>query len=228
MKKKSKQLASWLLVIIFFLMLELFSGPAPLTAQNVNLGVSFADGRLLGFYFSISKYFNVPSETVIDIRSRYRLADEELPVVFFIARQARVEPALIINLRLKGLTWWDISVHFGLSPEIFYMPVTVVKIGPPYGRAYGYYRHYRGQKKWGEVILTDDDIINLVNLKFIAETHRVEPERVMEMRARGLRFVDIHDTIQMEKNRGQAQDRGKAEKQKGKSGKKGKGKNKNK
>jgi len=74
MKKKSKQIASWLLVIIFFLMLELFSGPAPLTAQNVNLGLSLADGRLLGFYFSISKYFNVPSETVIDIRSRYRLA----------------------------------------------------------------------------------------------------------------------------------------------------------
>jgi len=81
------------------------------------------------------------------------------------------------------------------------MPVTVVKIGPPYGKAYGYYRHYRGQKKWGEVILTDDDIINLVNLKFIAETHRVEPEGVMEMRARGLRFVDIHDTIQMGKIR---------------------------
>jgi len=48
----------------------------------------------------------------------------------------------------------------------------------------------------------------------------------MEMRARGLRFVDIHDTIQMGKNKGQAQDRGKTEKQKGKSGKNGKGKNK--
>jgi len=226
MNRKSKQIASWLLVIIFFLILEVFSGPAPLSAQNANLGVSFADGRLLGFYFSISKYFNVPSETVIDIRSRYRLADEDLPVVFFIARQARVEPALIIDLRLKGLSWWDISVHFGLSPEVFFVPVTVAKIGPPYGKAYGYYRHYHGQKKWGEVILSDEDIINLVNLKFLAETHQAEPERIMEMRARGLGFVDIHEAIQMQKNKGDGPDRGKAGEQKGKSEKKGKGKNK--
>jgi len=181
---------------------------------------------LLGFYFSISKYFNVPSETVIDIRSRYRLADEDLPVVFFIAKQARVEPSLIINLRLKGLSWWDISVQFGLNPEIFFVPVTVVKIGPPYGKAYGYYRHYHGQKKWGEVMLSDEDIINLVNLKFLAEIHQAEPERIMEMRARGLGFVDIHESIQMQKNKGQGQDKGKTEEQKDKSEKKGKGKNK--
>ncbi|HOL45403.1 MAG TPA: hypothetical protein PK100_02925 [Candidatus Saccharicenans sp.] len=226
MTGRAKRIASWLFIIIFFLILELFSGPAPLSAQNVNLGVSFADSRLLGFYFSISKYFNVPSETVIDIRSRYRLADEDLPVVFFIAKQARVEPSLIINLRLKGLSWWDISVQFGLNPEIFFVPVTVVKIGPPYGKAYGYYRHYHGQKKWGEVILSDEDIINLVNLKFIADTQQVEPERIMEMRARGLGFVDIHESIQMQKNKGQGRDKGKTEEQKDKSEKKGKGKNK--
>ena len=226
MTGRAKRIASWLFIIIFFLILELFSGPAPLSAQNVNLGVSFADGRLLGFYFSISKYFNVPSETVIDIRSRYRLADEDLPVVFFIAKQARVEPSLIINLRLKGLSWWDISVQFGLNPEIFFVPVTVVKIGPPYGKAYGYYRHYHGQKKWGEVMLSDEDIINLVNLKFLAEIHKAEPERIMEMRARGLGFVDIHESIQMQKNKGQGQDKGKTEEQKDKSEKKGKGKNK--
>lgn len=187
--------------IIFLLTLELLPGPARLSAQNVNLGMSFADGKLLGFYFSISKYFNVPSEKVIDIRNRYRLADDDLPVVFFIARQARVEPAVIIDLRLKGMSWWDISVQFGLNPEIFFVPVRVTRVGPPYGKAYGYYRRYHGQKNWGKVILSDDDIINLVNLKFISEAHQAEPERVMKLRTKGQRFVDIHDTIQMEKGR---------------------------
>ena len=48
----------------------------------------------------------------------------------------------------------------------------------------------------------------------------------MEMRARGLGFVDIHEAIQMQKNKGDGTDRGKDGEQKGKSEKKGKGKNK--
>ncbi len=75
-------------------------------------------------------------------------------------------------------------------------------------------------------MLSDEDIINLVNLKFLAEIHQAEPERIMEMRARGLGFVDIHEAIQMQKNKGQSQDKGKTGEQKGKSEKKGKGKNK--
>ncbi|HRD01555.1 MAG TPA: hypothetical protein PLP57_02790 [Candidatus Saccharicenans sp.] len=222
MNRRSKRVARWLFFIIFLLTLELLPGPARLSAQNVNLGMSFADGKLLGFYFSISKYFNVPSEKVIDIRNRYRLADDDLPVVFFIARQARVEPAVIIDLRLKGMSWWDISVQFGLNPEIFFVPVRVTRVGPPYGKAYGYYRRYHGQKNWGKVILSDDDIINLVNLKFISEAHQAEPERVMKLRTKGQRFVDIHDTIQMEKRQG----RGQAGEKKTKPEKTGKGKNK--
>lgn len=222
MSRQLKVSSGWLILLIFLLAPGFLSGPGSLSAQNVNLGVSFADGQLLGFYFSISKYFNVPSEVVIDVRNRYRLADDELPVVFFLAREARVEPAVIISLRLKELTWWDITLHFGLSPEIFFVPVGVVKIGPPYGKAYGYYRQHRGQKNWGQVILNDDDVINLVNLKFISEGQQIEPERVMEMRAKGQHFVDIHETIQMEKARGQGQSLD----QKGKPGKSSKGKNK--
>ncbi|MDD8020907.1 MAG: hypothetical protein PHU81_06965 [Acidobacteriota bacterium] len=222
MSVKLKLTSIWPMLVIFLLSAGFLPGPGRLSAQNVDLGISFADGQLLGFYFSISKYFNVPSETVIDVRNRYRLADDDLPVVFFLAREARVEPAIIISLRLKGLSWWDITLHFGLSPEIFFIPVSMVKIGPPYGNAYGYYRQYHGQRNWGQAILNDGDVINLVNLKFISEVQQIEPERVMEMRAKGQRFVDIHEAIRLEKARGQGQPLN----QKGKPGKSGKDKNK--
>jgi hypothetical protein len=61
-----------------------------------------------------------------------------------------------------------------------------------------YYRKYHGQKKWGKVALSDDDIVNLVYLKFISEVTKLT-EQVMKMRAKGQHFVDIHDTIQLEK-----------------------------
>lgn len=203
-RRKTNDRIHWALGIVSGLLLFLLlpSLTHPLLAQNVSLGLSLTDGRVKSFYFSISSYFGVPEATVIRIREQYRLSDEELPVIFLLAREARVEPAVIINLRLKGMSWWDISLHFRLSPEIFFLPVNLVRIGPPYGRAYGYYRQYRHQKAWGRVVLTDVEIVDLVNLKFVSAYHRIPPERIMEMRASGHNFIDIHDTIIKEKGKG--------------------------
>jgi uncharacterized protein (UPF0248 family) len=193
-----------LAIIALILFLILFVNNLPARAQNVNFGLSITDGKVRGFYLSVSNYFNVPEARVLEIRERYRLADDELPVVFFLATHARVEPQVIIDLRLKGLSWWDITLRLGLNPEIFFVPVTVVKVGPPYGRAFGFYRQYREQKSWGKIVLTDVDVVNLVNLKFISEYHKIPPERVMEIRARGHNFVDVHETIVKEKGQGQS------------------------
>jgi len=39
--------------------------------------------------------------------------------------------------------------------------------------------------------LVDEDVINLVNLRFICDYHSAAPERVMDMRGQGMRFVVI-------------------------------------
>jgi len=193
--------------------IAIFFFASGLSAQNITLGLSISEGEVRDFYLSISSYFKVPEARILEIQKSYRLADEELPVVFFIAARARVEPVAVLNLRVKGMSWWDISVHFGLSPEIFFIPVGLVRIGPPYGRAYGYYHQYRQQKTWGKVILNDVDVVNLVNLRFISEHHQIPPERVMEMRGRGEKFLDIHDKIIKEKGQSEASDKDKSKDQ---------------
>ncbi len=185
-----------------------------LFAQNINLGLSISDGKVRGFYLSISSHFGVPEARVAEIQKTYRLSDEELPVVFFIAARARVEPIAVLNLRLKRMSWWDISLNFGLNPEVFFVPVSVVRIGPPYGRAYGYYRQFRERRAWGQVILSDVEVVDLVNLRFISEYHKIPPERVIEMRGKGEKFIDIHEKIIKEK--GQKAQGGPSEKEKGK------------
>ncbi|MGB9835599.1 MAG: hypothetical protein ACPLRX_02530 [Candidatus Saccharicenans sp.] len=182
--------------------------PAPVRGQNVSLGLSITDGKVRDFYLSISNYFNVPAPTIVEFRERYRLADDELPVVFFLARRAGVEPRVIIDLRLKGLSWWDITLHFGLNPEIFFVPVTVVKVGPPYGRALGFYRQYRERKTWGQIVLSDAEIVDLVNLKFISEYHKVPSDRIIELRGKGVGILDIHETIMKEKGKAKQPNKG--------------------
>jgi hypothetical protein len=161
-------------------------------AGQVDLGISIADGKLRHFYLAVGDYYHVPGPQIVAIRDRYRLHDEELPVVFFLAARADVAPSVIMDIRHRGRSWLDISIHFGLDPNIFYVPIQVSRIGPPYGKAYGYYGKYRARGDWRKIVLTDREVVDLVNLRFMSDYHGISPESVMERRARGAGFVFIN------------------------------------
>jgi hypothetical protein len=169
--------------------------PGMLSAQDsqVDLGVSIADGKLRSFYLAVSDYYHVPGREVVATKERYRLRDEELPVIYFLAARAHVNPSVIIDLRLKGVSWLDVTFRYGLTPEIFYVPVTVKKVGPPYGKAYGYYKKYRPNKEWKKIVLSDYEVVDLVNLRFMSEHYQLKPEVVMEMRGQGKNFITINE-----------------------------------
>jgi hypothetical protein len=174
-------------------------------------GISVSDEGLTGFYLSVSEYFRVPQREVIIVRER-RIPDEELAVVFFMAGRAGVKRTTIIDLRLGGMSWYDITIRFGLTPEIYYVPVKVVK-GPPYGKAYGYHMN-KPKKQWAKVKLTDVEIIDLVNLKFISEHYGYPAEEVIKLRRGGKDFMSINYEVK----------KGKKGKKKGPGKNKGKGK----
>ncbi len=151
-----------------------------------------------GFSFSISNYYRVPEREVIIIKER-GIDEEELPVVFFIAKRARVSPDVIIKLRLSGYSWMDISLRYGIGPEAYYVPVEeTVIIGPPYGKAYGYYKKYP-RHKWKLIRLEDDDIVNLVNLRFISEYHGIPPREVIRLKGDGKKFAVMDREIKEKK-----------------------------
>jgi hypothetical protein len=118
----------------------------------------------------------------------------------FIAKRAHVEPKFITDLRLWGNTWLDITLRFGLGPEIFYVPIGVMVIGPPYGKVYGYYKS-KSRKEWKTIVLSDDDVINLSNLKLMSEHYGYPPEKIIKMRSGGKEFVSISDEIRKEKEK---------------------------
>ncbi|MGA1875268.1 MAG: hypothetical protein ACMUIA_06655 [bacterium] len=176
---------------------------------GVDFGISVGDDGLRGFYLSVGDYFKVPQSEVIIIKER-KIPSEEIPVVLFIAGRANVLPNVIVDLRLGGKSWMDIILRFNLSPEIFYVPVGEVK-GPPYGKAYGHFKkHKKGE--WKHIVLGDDDVMNLVNLKFTSEYHNCSPQDIIKMRGEGKSFVEIHGKAKEAKTKQAAK------------GKKGKGK----
>src|SRR5262245_47836925 len=144
------------------------------------------------FHVAVANYYQVPEREVIVIRER-RIPDDEIPVALFIARHAGVPWGRVVDMRLRGASWWDISVRLGVKPEVYYVPVAVVS-GPPYGRALGHYKN-KHRKQWSTIVLTDADVVNLVELQFLSEHYRVAPERIIELRGKERDFVVIHAEV---------------------------------
>ncbi len=188
---------------------------------DVNLGLNIQDGEVRSFYLAVGNYYSVPERTLVVVHER-NIPDDEVPVVFFIAQRARVSPEVIIDMRLSGRSWMDITLHYGLSPEIFYVPLAVAP-GPPYGKAYGYYKN-RPRSKWREIRLADADVVNFVNLRFVSGYYGYSPEQVVKMRSGGKKFVAISSEIR--KSKGASKGKGESTGKSGKKESKGKGKGK--
>ncbi|MGD9346403.1 MAG: hypothetical protein PVH84_11100 [Candidatus Aminicenantes bacterium] len=168
---------------------------------QADLGISVDDGKRRSFYLAISNHYRVSGKEVLAVKERYRFRNEELPVVYYLAAQAHVKPSTIIDLRISQMSWLDISFRFGLSPEIFFVPLAMKKVGPPYGKAYGYYKKYRPSKEWKKIVLSDSEVVDLVNLRFISEYHNLDADSVIQMRSEGMTFISINVEIEKEKGK---------------------------
>jgi len=188
----------WKSIIVMGCILILMGAGQSRTA-DISAGVSIDEDGLKGFYLTIGDHYQVEEEEIVVIRKR-NIPDEEMPVVFFLAKRAGVSPAVIVKLRLGGKSWMEITADFGLTAEIFYVPVTVDP-GPPYGKAYGHFRN-RERAEWGQIWLTDGDIVNFVNLRFISEHYDYSTDEIIRMREKGADFVFINGEVK--KNKGQA------------------------
>jgi len=174
------------LLFSFVLAAGLLAGARADAQTAVSLNVQVGD-----FHLAVSNYYRVPAHDVVVLHDR-RVRDEELPVVYFIAQHAHVAPATVVDLRLRGLSWWSISTRFHLGPEVYYVPVTTTP-GLPYERAYGYYKRPRSQ--WHSIVLADADIIHLVNVRFLSEYYHVPPERVIAAREHETDFVAVQRQV---------------------------------
>jgi hypothetical protein len=205
--------------ILALLGILILSPIANQSQAEVSFGLSIDNDGLKGFYLAIGEHYQVPEKQIVVVREK-NIPDEEMPVVFFLARKSGVTPDVIIKLRLSGNTWMDITTHYGLTAEVFYVPVTVDP-GPPYGKAYGHFKKHK-KSQWGSIRLSDVEVINFVNLKFISDYYQCPADDVIGMRQKGTNFVDINAAVKKNKQQKKQQKAKRADQEPKK--KKGKGK----
>lgn len=182
---------------------------------DVNIGIKADESGIKEFYLAIGDHYKAPEKEVVLVRKR-GIPDDDLPVVFFLSKRAGVSPGVIIDLHLGGKSWMDITFHYGLTAEIYYVEVKEIK-GPPYGKAYGHFKK-KPKKGWKTIKLVDADIVNFVNLRFLSEHYGYSPDEIITMRSKGDSFVNINAKVKKAKNDAKARKKAKtvAKKQKAK------------
>lgn len=121
------------------------------------------------------------SHTTIDYCFGLGWHVDDIAVALFLAHHARCDVKVVIDWRVKGLTWWDVTFRLGLKPDVYFVEIPAhVHVGPPYGKAYGYYRRHDPR-----YVFTDTDIHNLVHLKVTSDYYALDPVVVIRYRERG-------------------------------------------
>jgi hypothetical protein len=179
-------------ILLFLGVTALAVVASPWTAQaQVNVGVAIGSNGVDAFHLAIGDYFKVSTEQIQNCQES-GIPDEEHPVVFFIAQRANVSPEAVILLRTHGWSWMQIALHFRLNPRIFYTAGDYA--GTPYANGQ---RVFIGHGR--KINLSDADIVNFVNLKFISEHYGRDPHEIAQMRASGRNFRDINNGYMQKK-----------------------------
>ncbi len=154
----------------------LLSASLPAMAHDRSL-----DEKILPFYYGVSNYYQVPKDEVLAVHSR--LAPEEVPVAFHIAARANVSPIEVAEARAAGHGWVEVGQRYGVGPAAFHVPMERAP-GPPYGNAWGYYRN-KPQHEWDTIRLTDREVVDLVNLRFLSEHYGLDRHDIVHRRSLG-------------------------------------------
>ncbi len=200
-------------------LLMFLGGSIDSVRADVNIGIKADESGIKEFYLAIGDHYKAPEKEVVLVRKR-GIPDDDLPVVFFLSKRAGVSPGVIIDLHLGGKSWMDITFHYGLTAEIYYVEVKEAK-GPPYGKAYGHFKK-KPKKGWKTIKLVDADIVNFVNLRFLSEHYGYSPDEIIRMRSEGASFVSINSKVKKAKINAKAKQKAKTSAKKQKARAKGK------
>jgi hypothetical protein len=136
--------------------------------------------RTQSFYEAVSIHFKTSFDEISDFRDQ-GIAMEDLPVLFLLADRAKIPPDKIAIDRANGASWMSIAEDYGLGANTFYFMINVKFSNETYSPIFEKYRSAaRGQG--GEPYLTDNEIVNMVNLKFVSSVHDYNIFEIMAMR----------------------------------------------
>lgn len=157
------------------------------------LAAHASDSQIADYKLAISEYFETPLEKVVKTAEQ-GITLEDLPVVFFIARNAKIEPEVIVKTRLKGRSWSKIAAEHDMTAADFYVYVKGKNHGARFTQIM---KKFAGLKKeeFDQIQLSNDEITALVNLRFLYKHYNYSQHLIMTWSGEGKSFVEINSLV---------------------------------
>ncbi len=160
-----------------------------LRRASVRVDQKIEEEEKSSFFLAAGKYFQASWAELEALGSTGLLIDE-IPVVLHIARHAGISSGEVVRRRLAGEPWRETLSRFYVTPESYYVPLASgVRLSST--RPDRYHRK-SAREAWKRQQFSDDDIVNLINVKFLAEFYGIMPDRIVALRDAGWSFVRIH------------------------------------
>ena len=151
-------------------------GPIAVRAETT-VGVQVGTGNF-EFGFLYNDYYRVEPRVVQ--RCTATLSEPDVVVALHLARASGVDLDVILDWRRHGISWFDIGHRCRVGPEFYYVELPSDP-GPPYGRAWGYWRRHPRQ----ELRLSDDEVRGFVTLRAISDYSDLSVTDVLRLRREG-------------------------------------------
>ncbi len=145
--------------------------PAALQSQ----GTEARPGQMT-FLSAVGEHFNIAPREVA-VLSRWKLSEGEIPVVLFLAERAGVSPDVVVVQRRRGQSWMEIAAAYSVHAGDFH-----VRIDGPAGTLGAASDRFssRAASEWRNIPLTDEEVVGLVNVRFLSRFLGVPPTRVAQ------------------------------------------------
>lgn len=145
--------------------------PGVLEAQ----GGDALDPGAAAFLRAVGEYFGTPANEVA-VLTRWDLSADEIPVVLRLASRAGVPPDVVVAQRRRGEGWLEIARRYSVHAGDFHVPID----GSP-GFLAGAYERFgaRVASEWRDIALSDEEVVGLVNVRFLSRSLRVPASSVV-------------------------------------------------
>ncbi len=149
------------------------------------------------FFLAAGNYFQA-SWAELETLGSAGLPLDEIPVLLHASRHAGVDSGEVLTRRQRGESWLEIFSSYCVPPGSYYVPlISGIRTSPT--RPYHYHRK-SAREAWKRQQLFDVDFVNLVNVKFLAQHYRLEPDQIVALRNAGWPFIRIHCAVSREEH----------------------------
>ena len=157
--------------------------PGAVHAQRGQQG----DPDEVAFLRAVGEHFGTPRSEVL-VLSRWGLSTREIPVVLRLSKRAGVSPDVVVAQRRHGDAWMQIARGYSVHAGDFHVPID---------GSFGFLNavcerfNARSASEWREISLSDEEVVGLVNVRFLSRALGMSPRQVIEAMGDGRDVVEV-------------------------------------